>query len=127
MWLPRHGDRNSSVGPVEGERGVVAMEDAWLIVRRTGVEVRVRLNPKSSRDRIDGLYGDRLKIRLAAPPVAGQANAALIWFLAKALRLPPSCGRIVAGLRGHSKTVLFETDAPAEAAERLKSLAAKSC
>jgi uncharacterized protein (TIGR00251 family) len=127
VWLRRRGDRNSSADPVEGEQGAVAMEDAWLIVRRTGVEVRVRLNPKSSRDRIDGLYGDRLKIRLSAPPVDGQANAALIRFLAKALRLPPSCGRIVEGPRGRSKTVLFETDAPAEAAERLKSLATKSC
>lgn len=101
------------------------METAWLIVRRTGVEVRVRLNPKSSRDRIDGLYGDRLKIRLVAPPVDGQANAALIRFLAKALRLPPTSGRVVEGARGRSKTVLFETDDPAAAAERLRSAAAK--
>ena len=99
------------------------MDDDWLLVRRTGVEVRVRLTPKSSRDRIAGLYGDRLKVLLTAPPVDGVANAALIRFLGKAARLPPSCGRIVAGMRNRSKTVLFETADTDGAAERLRKAA----
>ena len=103
------------------------MEDPWLILRRSGVEVRVRLNPNSSRDRIDGLYGDRLKIRLTTPPVDGEANKALIRFLAKALRLPTTRGRIVEGARNRSKTILFETDDVSGAAQRLKAVVAKSC
>jgi hypothetical protein len=110
------------VGGVGGRDG----EDGWLIVRRTGVEVRVRLSPKSSRDRVDGLYGDRLKVRLTAPPVDGRANEALIRFLAKAARLPPSCGRVVAGTRNRSKTVLLETETPEEAAVRLRSALIRS-
>lgn len=93
------------------------------MVRRTGLEVRVRLSPKSSRNRFAGLYGDRLKVLLTAPPVDGVANAALMRFLAKAAGLPPTCGRIVAGLRNRSKTVLFETDDPAGAAARLRKAA----
>ena len=100
------------------------MNEVWLIVRRTGVEVRVRLNPNSSRNRIDGLYGDRLKIRLATPPVDGKANDALIRFLARVAGLPPSCGRVVAGARDRSKTVLLETNDPVAAAERLRRWAA---
>jgi uncharacterized protein (TIGR00251 family) len=89
-------------------------------VRRTGVEVRVRLNPRASRDRVDGLYGDRLKIRLTAAPVAGEANEALIRFLAKAARVPPSRGRIVEGARDRSKTVLLESPTPRQTADRLR-------
>jgi len=98
----------------------VADGEAWLRVRRTGVEVRVRLNPRASRNRIDGLYGDRLKIRLTAAPVGGEANDALIRFLAKAARVPPSRGRIVEGLRDRSKTVLLESDTPEQTAARLR-------
>jgi len=95
------------------------MDESWLIVRRSGVEVRVRLNPKSSRDRIDGLYGDRLKVCLTAPPIDGQANEALIRFLARAARVPASACRIVSGARSRSKTILLENDDPAGVAERL--------
>lgn len=42
------------------------------------------LQPKASSDAFAGLHGDRLKIRLTAPPVEGQANAQLQTFLAKA-------------------------------------------
>jgi uncharacterized protein (TIGR00251 family) len=43
-----------------------------------------RLQPKASKDEVAGLHGDRLKIRLCAPPVEGKANAHLMAFLAKA-------------------------------------------
>ncbi len=42
------------------------------------------LQPKASRDEFAGLHGDRLKIRLTAPPVEGKANAQLLAFLAEA-------------------------------------------
>ncbi len=40
------------------------------------------LQPKASSDEFAGLHGDRLKIRLTAPPVEGKANAHLMAFLA---------------------------------------------
>jgi uncharacterized protein (TIGR00251 family) len=62
----------------------------------------VRLTPRGGRDRIDGWARDgagraHLKIRVAAPAVDGQANAALIRLIAKALGRPAGSVRIAAG------------------------------
>ena len=62
----------------------------------------VRLTPRGGRDAVDGwaLDGDGrpyLKVRVASPPVDGAANAALVVFLAKTLKIPRSAVRLVAG------------------------------
>jgi len=44
-------------------------------------------------------------VRLTAPPVEGAANEALARFLGKALGVPPSAVRIVAGATGRNKVV----------------------
>ncbi len=48
------------------------------------------LQPKASRDEFAGLHGDRLKIRLTAPPVDGKANAHLLAFLASVFAVSKS-------------------------------------
>jgi len=48
------------------------------------------LQPKASKDAFAGLHGERLKIRLTAPPVDGKANAHLQAFLAKAFGVAKS-------------------------------------
>lgn len=48
------------------------------------------LQPKASRDEFAGLHGERLKIRLTAPPVEGKANAQLQAFLAAAFGVAKS-------------------------------------
>jgi hypothetical protein len=52
--------------------------------RRDGADLvlDVRVQPRASRSEIAGLQGDRLRIRLQAPPVDGKANAALVAFIA---------------------------------------------
>lgn len=62
----------------------------------------VRLTPRAGADRIEGWAADAagrpvLKVRVAAPPVEGAANAALIGLLAKALKRPKSAISLVAG------------------------------
>lgn len=62
----------------------------------------VRLTPRGGRDAVDGwaLDGDGrpyLKVRVSSPPVDGAANAALVVFLAKTLKIPRSAVRLVAG------------------------------
>ncbi|MFT3707848.1 MAG: DUF167 domain-containing protein [Archangium sp.] len=48
-----------------------------------GVELLVLVQPRASRTKIVGEHDGRLKIALAAPPVDGEANAALIEFVAE--------------------------------------------
>jgi uncharacterized protein len=48
----------------------------------------IRLQPRASKDEIIGEYAGRLKIRLAAPPVDGQANKSLLNFMAKICQVP---------------------------------------
>jgi uncharacterized protein (TIGR00251 family) len=68
----------------------------------------VRVRPRASRSELAGTHGDALKIRLAAPPVEGAANAELIAFLAKRLRVSKSAVQIVKGARARDKVVEIE-------------------
>jgi hypothetical protein len=68
---------------------------------------------------VAGPYGDALRIRLAAPPVDGAANDALIRFLAERLEVSRSAVRIEAGASGRSKVVAIEGIDPGTAARRL--------
>jgi uncharacterized protein len=52
-----------------------------------------------------GLHGDRLKVRLAAPPEKGAANRELIAFLARALDLPKSSLKLTLGPQSRTKVV----------------------
>lgn len=80
-----------------------------------GVRVHVRLAPKASRDRIDGIHVDAggcplLKVAVTAPPEGGKANAALIKLLAKEWRVPKSAFAIAAGATERRKVLTIEGD-----------------
>jgi uncharacterized protein YggU (UPF0235/DUF167 family) len=55
-----------------------------------------------------GRFGDAWKLHVAAPPVDGKANDAIVKFLAHFLRLPTSAVRIVGGVTASRKTVEIE-------------------
>lgn len=65
----------------------------------------LHIQPGAKKTGIAGLHGDALKIRLAAPPVDGKANAALIEFLAKTCGVPRSAVELVSGETSRSKRV----------------------
>jgi hypothetical protein len=69
------------------------------------VLVRVRVQPRASRDEIAGLHGDAVRIRLTAPPVDNSANDALVHFIAELLLVPRAAVRLVAGGSSRSKVV----------------------
>jgi uncharacterized protein (TIGR00251 family) len=76
---------------------------------KSGLSLDVIVQPKSSRNEIAGMHGDRLKIKLTAPPVDGKANAALIAFLAKKLGITRSRITILRGETGRKKTLLIHS------------------
>jgi uncharacterized protein (TIGR00251 family) len=81
-----------------------------------GLRVSVRLTPKASRERIEGLApeadgGVMLKVSVTAVPEDGKANAALIKLLAKAWRVPKSSMDIVQGATDRRKVLLITGDA----------------
>jgi hypothetical protein len=61
--------------------------------------------PRAPRTRVDGTRGGAILIRLAAPPVDGAANDALIAFLSDALALPRRNISIVSGEKSRDKRV----------------------
>jgi uncharacterized protein (TIGR00251 family) len=72
----------------------------------SGVVLAVRVIPRARQNAIDGIMTDgRLKIRLAAPPVDGKANRALVRFLGEILDVPASQIEIKAGQSGRDKLV----------------------
>ena len=76
--------------------------------------VDIRVIPRASRTRVDGTRGGALLIRLAAPPVDGAANDALIAFLADALALPRRNISILSGEKSRDKRIRIEgMDEPA--------------
>jgi uncharacterized protein (TIGR00251 family) len=75
--------------------------------------LRLHVQPGARRSEIAGLHGDCLKIRLAAPPVEGKANAALVAFLADLLGLSKAAIQLRSGAASRRKTVRVEGAATA--------------
>jgi uncharacterized protein len=67
--------------------------------------LKVRVQPRASRNEICGWQGEALKVRLTAPPVEGQANEALLRFLKEALGLKAGQVALVAGGQSRNKLV----------------------
>lgn len=78
---------------------------AWLRAEQGGLVLELLVQPRASRTRVAGEHGGRLKIQLAAPPVDGEANAALVEFLAGALGVRKADVAILRGDAGRRKTV----------------------
>ena len=70
------------------------------------VSFYVQVQPRASRDAIEGEHADALKIRLTAPPVDDRANEALVRLLAERLNVPRAAVRIVAGEKSRRKRVV---------------------
>lgn len=92
---------------------------------KDGAILTIQVQPKASKSECVGLHGDALKIRVAAPPVDGKANEALLAFLAKRLKVAPSTLVIQFGAGGRHKRVLCTTLAAAEVLARLDLTAGK--
>jgi len=72
--------------------------------RKAAVIVKVRVQPKASRNAVLGEHDGALKIAVTAPPEKGKANKAAVDVLAKALGLPKSSIALAAGAASRDKT-----------------------
>jgi uncharacterized protein (TIGR00251 family) len=77
----------------------------WLREVPGAVVLEILVQPRASRTRVVGEHDGRLKIQLAAPPVDGEANQALVAFLAGALGVRKAEVVIERGDTGRRKTV----------------------
>ncbi len=75
------------------------------------MKIRVKVQPKSSREEILDCSGNELKIYLKASPIDGKANRDLIGILAKHFKVKKSGIRIIAGKQSRNKLVeILNTD-----------------
>jgi uncharacterized protein YggU (UPF0235/DUF167 family) len=72
------------------------------------VRFAVRLTPRASGDRVDGVVDGVLRARVGSPAVEGAANNALLRLLAEELGVGRQSVRIVAGASGRNKLVVVE-------------------
>lgn len=86
---------------------------------KDGTVLSIRVQPNASRTECAGLHGEALKIRVAAPPVDGAANEALIGFLAEELGVPRASVSVQSGTGARSKRVLVKGLSPDQVRWRL--------
>jgi uncharacterized protein (TIGR00251 family) len=85
--------------------------------------IKVRVQPRSSRNQIEGFVGDTLRLRVSAPPEDGKANQAVIALLAIGLDVAKSSVRIVRGHSSRDKFVSVDALGLEDIKRRLGSLA----
>jgi uncharacterized protein (TIGR00251 family) len=78
------------------------------------------VQPRASRNAVAGWQGAVLKVRLAAAPVDGEANAALLAFIAKEWGLKKAQVALVSGGASRRKTVELTVADEAALMEKLK-------
>lgn len=75
--------------------------------RRNGdvLTLTLHVQPGAKRTEVAGLHGEALKIRLAAPPVEGRANEALLKFIAESFGVPLRQVELIQGGQSRHKVV----------------------
>jgi hypothetical protein len=76
-----------------------------ITTNAAGVCLEVQVQPRSSRNQIVGEQDGRLKIKLTAPPVEGEANQALIDYLARMLQVPKKNVKLLKGESARHKLI----------------------
>jgi uncharacterized protein (TIGR00251 family) len=85
---------------------------------KESVHIEIKAFPGSSKNEFAGVKDSRLRVRIAAPPEDGKANACLLGFLAKTLGCSKKDVVLVKGEKSRLKTIAV----PAEYAEKVRDL-----
>lgn len=91
----------------------------WLTVQPAGIRLTLHVQPGARKSEVAGEHGEALKIRLAAPPVEGKANAELLRWLADYLGVPRKAVTLLSGERNRHKIVAVDGIDAATALARL--------
>ncbi len=83
--------------------------------------LKVRIQPRASRNQVDGFEEDTLRIRVSSSPTEGQANDGVVALLAKTLGVSKSRLEIVRGHSSRNKLVSVETLSEQEVRRRIES------
>jgi uncharacterized protein (TIGR00251 family) len=70
-----------------------------------GVIIKIKVQPRASKNQLAGIMDGALRVRLTAPPVDGEANEACIKFLAGVFKVPRQRVELVTGHTGRHKMV----------------------
>jgi uncharacterized protein (TIGR00251 family) len=95
-----------------------------LTVGPDAVRLSLRVQPRAARNRVVGRQGEAIKVQVAAPPVEGAANAAVIALIAGWLDVPRRSVGLVHGERGRDKVVAIAAADPPALARRIEGLLA---
>lgn len=84
------------------------------------LKLAIQARPGARRTEAAGAHGQALRVRLAAPPIDGKANAALLAWAAQAFGVPRQQARLLHGASGRQKLLALQFDSAAAlvAAER---------
>ena len=92
----------------------------YCIETSSGVVLSVRVTPRARKSEIAGSRDDALLVRVAAPPVEGAANDALVALFADRLGVARRAIRIVSGERGRQKRIAIAGVTTAFVQDRLR-------
>jgi uncharacterized protein (TIGR00251 family) len=77
----------------------------WYHWKGDDLLLAIHLQPGAAHDTLAGTYGERLKIKITAPPINGRANAHLMRYLAGLFEVPCNRVELLAGHGSRSKRV----------------------
>lgn len=81
----------------------------WCSALPTGVRLAVQITPNAKKTEVIGVHDDALKLKLAAQPIEGKANEALIRYLSDVLKVPRSAITITHGQTNKKKLLEIKT------------------
>jgi uncharacterized protein (TIGR00251 family) len=90
------------------------MTPIWLKQTPTGITLSLHCQPGAKQTKVAGLHDDCLKISLQAPPLENRANALLVAWLSKQLKVPQKQIQFISGQNSRKKRIEIQGDISAE-------------
>lgn len=99
------------------------MTPEFLTASKGGVCLRLKVQPRSSKNEIGDLVGAELKVRVTAPPVESAANEAVLQLFSEILDCPRNAIFLRRGQTSRHKEIFVQGLSPEVALERLQTSA----